>query len=83
MSPKKIQVGKTYINRGKGRTSRTVLRIGHDITPEFWLSSGPRPEDEGVEFEQNGKIVTMYLKSFATWAGKELEKMPDGSFKAE
>lgn len=33
MSPKGIKVGKTYRNRGKGKTTRTVLAIGDEHKP--------------------------------------------------
>jgi hypothetical protein len=31
MSPSKIEVGKTYCNRGKGTTRRTVLEISDKL----------------------------------------------------
>ena len=72
MKPVDIAVGKTYVNRGEGRTSRKVLRIAKDIKCR-WLSNSPRPTDEMVvEFQdvRSGKIDTLYIRSFATWAGK-------------
>lgn len=73
MSPSKIEVGKTYRNRGAGRTLRKVLEISDQLaTP--WYSSAPRPKDLVVRFVQtnNGKEETLYLKSFAAWCGEEM-----------
>ena len=72
MKPVEIAVGKTYVNRGKGRTSRKVLRISKDIKCR-WFSIEPRPADEMVvEYQdvKSGKIEALYMRSFATWAGK-------------
>ncbi len=71
MSPKLIQVGKIYRNRGAGRTTRTVVEIGTHIQCA-WFSPGKRPNDPGVKYRQNGKIATLYLSSFAQWAGSEV-----------
>jgi hypothetical protein len=70
MSPKLIQVGKTYVNRGAGRTQRTVLKISTSIKPPFF-SSGTPPNEPGVLYEQDGKQFKLYLGSFAQWAGHE------------
>lgn len=73
MHPSKIQAGKTYANRGAGRTRRTVIAIGDEHRPEIWLSPEPRPLEPGVLYEQNGKQDRLYLRSFASWAGKEAD----------
>jgi hypothetical protein len=74
-----IQVGKTYRNRGKGRTTRTVLAIVTDgsIRPH-WFSSSPAPNEPVVVYRQGGpdtdssRESSIYLKSFATWCGEEV-----------
>lgn len=71
MKAKDIQVDKTYINRGAGRTRRTVLAIGARYIPDLWLSDRPRPNEPGVEFEQSGNVERLYLSSFAHWARRE------------
>ncbi len=76
MSPKDIQVGKTYVNRGAGRTTRTVLAIGDEHRPNHWLGEwGTQPPNEpGVLYEQKGEQCTLYLSSFARWAKREVHK---------
>jgi hypothetical protein len=69
MKKQDIKVGKTYSNRGKGRTRRTVLAIGDEYRPEHWYSSGPPPDEPGVKYEQEGIQDCIYLSSFAAWAG--------------
>ncbi|MER2513128.1 MAG: hypothetical protein ABTQ25_12075 [Nitrosomonas ureae] len=72
MSPLEIEVGKTYTNRGAGKTQRTVIAIGDEYRPErFWSSNEP-PNEPGVLYEQNGKRRNLYLGSFAQWCGKEV-----------
>ena len=71
VSPSKIEVGKTYCNRGKGRTTRTVLEISDKLTAP-WFSSGDRPSEPIVRYEQNGVEETLYLRSFAAWCGQEV-----------
>ncbi|ABM32272.1 hypothetical protein FRC97_22555 [Paracidovorax citrulli] len=72
MSPKEIQVGKTYVNRGQGRTRRTVIAIGPKHVPRCWHGwTKPPAGTPGVLFEQNGRRENLYLSSFATWAGEE------------
>jgi hypothetical protein len=71
MSPSKIEVGKTYCNRGKGRTLRTVLEISRDI-PVTWYSPNDRPDDPVVRYSQAGVEGCLYLRSFATWCGREV-----------
>jgi len=71
MKPSEIKVGKTYINRGAGRTRRRVLGIGDEHKPldgKDWR----RPKDTGVLYEQEGKQRSLYLISFARWAGEEV-----------
>ncbi len=76
MKPEEIKVGRTYRNKGSGRTRRKVVSIG-DRTPEHWFSSGPRPDEPGVHFEDNrGRRETTYLKSFAAWCGGEGDEFP-------
>jgi len=68
MSPKLIEVGKTYRNKGAGRTTRTVLDMGAHLT-ERWLSSSHPPSEPVVKFQQGNKELYLYLSSFAQWAG--------------
>lgn len=70
MNPAEIQVGRTYVNRGAGKTKRKVLAIGNAHQPVNWYG-GNRPSEPGVLFEQEGKEKKLYLSSFAQWAGKE------------
>ena len=75
MSPLEIEVGKTYTNRGAGKTKRKVLAIGTEHRPkQFWNATGtpPKPNDPGVLYEQGGKQRNLYLQSFAAWCGKEV-----------
>ena len=67
-----IQAGKTYRNRGAGRTQRKVLDIGDDHRPRNWYGSSPRPDEPGVLYEQDGKQQKLMLGSFAAWAGAEV-----------
>lgn len=75
MKPSDIQVGKTYRNRGAGRTTRTVLEIGTHLEAP-WYSPNVRPDEPVVKYAQGGKsgTNTLYLSSFAAWCGKELEE---------
>ena len=73
MSPSKIEVGKTYCNRGKGRTRRTVLEISDQLTAP-WFSTGERPNEPVVRYKQNGVEETLYLSSFASWCGGEVSE---------
>jgi hypothetical protein len=76
MSPKDIKVGETYVNRGKGKTTRTVLEIGSQHRPTRWLSQSSLPDEPGVLFRQpdaRGETQDcLYLSSFAKWAGRKL-----------
>ena len=73
MMPNEICVGKTYCNRGRGLTSRTVLEIGRNI--DFrWYGKSPPPDDPVVRYEQDGKERRLYLRSFAAWCGEEVAK---------
>jgi hypothetical protein len=75
MSPQSILVGKTYANRGKGRTIRTVLGIGDEYRPTSWFSDTTPPDEPGVYFvDNNGRHGRLYLSSFASWAGKEVQE---------
>lgn len=49
MKPNEIKAGRTYRNRGAGRTIRKVLAIGFHV-PFVWLSNGPPPVEPGVRF---------------------------------
>lgn len=73
MKAKDIQVGKTYVNRGAGKTRRTVLAIGDDHRPERWYSTSPAPDEPGVLYRQENSTHKLYLSSFAQWCGKEIE----------
>lgn len=68
MKEYEIDVGKTYTNKGARRTRRTVIAIGMEHIPD---RNSPL-ESNGVLYEQNGKLVTITLRSFAAWAGKEV-----------
>jgi hypothetical protein len=83
MNKSKIQIGKTYCN-SSGTVNRKVLDIGTHVEPEQYNPKWDggfyrRPNDEpGVKYEvtsnSNGRITgELYLKSFASWAGKEVE----------
>lgn len=76
MSPKDIQISKTYVNRGAGRTVRTVLAIGDEHRPHHWLDVWGilPPNESGVLYEQRGEQRTSYLSSFAAWAEREVNK---------
>ena len=73
MKASDIQVGKTYTNRGAGRTRRTVVAIGTEHRPEWfgYPEATPGPDELGVLYEQDGKQGCLFLNSFASWAGKE------------
>jgi len=72
MRVSEIQVGKTYVNRGAGRTRRHVLGIGDQYRPKIFYSRKNPPREHGVLFEQGGKEHTLYISSFANWAGHEV-----------
>ena len=71
MSPSSIEVGKTYRNKGKGTTLRTVLDIGQHLEAP-WFSEGPRPDEVVVKYAQSGKESTLYISSFSSWCGSEV-----------
>lgn len=75
MRPQDIVVGKTYINRGKGRTTRKVLAIGNNLRPVVrWSADRVHPVNmPGVLYYQEGQQHVLYLDSFAAWAGRELQ----------
>lgn len=70
-----IKIGKTYRNKGAGRTTRTVLDIGEHVPPPFkW----DRRKELRVSFSQQygadmEKQYTLSLESFAQWAGSEVK----------
>ena len=68
-----IEAGKTYRNRGAGRTRRKVLAIGDEHRPKHWHSPLARPNEPGVLFEQNGVKGNLYLTSFRAWVGSVVE----------
>lgn len=75
MKASDIKAGKTYKNRGAGRTRRTVIAIGDEHRPKHWYGDhdkGP-PSEPGVLFTQGNSSVerTLYLSMFAQWAGNE------------
>lgn len=72
MKPKDIEVGKTYVNRGAGKTSRTVLEIGKHLEAN-WYSPNERPDEPVVKYLQGTFESTLYLSSFAAWCGKEVK----------
>lgn len=77
MKTKDIKVGKSYSNRGAGRTVRKVIGIGKEYRPAGWYGIGaPPPSGIGVEYEScsKGEVLRnrLYLESFAAWAGKEV-----------
>jgi len=72
MKPSEIQVGKTYRNKGAGRTTRTVLAIGVEHNPgDNFRHHGLR----GVLFEQPGREGQhkLIIDHFASWAGSEVK----------
>ena len=84
MKTTQIQIGKTYTNRGKGRTSRTVTGIGAENLPNFaWNRDGKFPEGSlGVRYiqnggQRNGREMTLWLDSFASWASREIDILPN------
>ena len=68
-----IEVGKTYRNRGAGRTRRKVLAIGDEHRPKRWQSPLDPPNEPGVLFEQKGVKSRLYLTSFKAWVGSVVE----------
>jgi len=72
MKPSDISAGKTYRNKGAGRTTRRVVDMGTHLPPPHWFSSNPRPDESVVEFVQGNKTHRLYLSSFAAWAGGEV-----------
>jgi hypothetical protein len=77
MKPSEIEVGKTYRNRGAGKTTRTVTAIGDArmIRPLVsWGGSHVPPREPVVQFQgRRGKVDSLYLSSFASWAGSVVE----------
>jgi len=72
MKPNDICIGVTYVNRGAGRTTRTVLAIGDEYRPteqqSEWYGRQSLKNEPGVLFEQKGKQFRLYLSAFASWA---------------
>ena len=72
-----IKAGKTYCNRGKGKTHRRVVGIVHDGEC-LWLGRGAPPNEPVVEFihesgQFKGQKDALYISSFAQWAGCVVE----------
>lgn len=73
MNQKDIHVGHTYANRGKGKTTRRVLRIGFDVNFAWLSTRSERPSGPGVVYEDSrGRPGVLYLASFASWAGSDV-----------
>lgn len=73
MRKDEIEVGATYVNKGAGRTTRTVIAMGTNRQPSAWYGSGWPPDEIGVEYKDNrGKTDRLYLSSFAVWAGRKV-----------
>ena len=80
MKPEDIKVGKTYCNKGKGRTRRTVLAIGPEHLPrQAFNTDGKFPDGAvGVQYQQvefgiEARLSKLWLRSFASWAGSIVE----------
>jgi len=80
MSPNQIEVGKTYCNRGAGKTRRTVVLItcqDPDSDSCFYIGYKPHKGKTKVFFQQYGlgrQVSTWFLllDAFAAWAGREV-----------
>jgi hypothetical protein len=75
-----IKVGKTYVNRGAGKTRRTVLEIVESTDRAEYIGQwipDVRVGGPFVRFEHSrfGTLQTasLTLDSFAKWAGREAE----------
>jgi hypothetical protein len=68
MKPSQIEIGKTYKNRGAGKTKRTVVDLGTHIKPP-WMSDSLEPNEPGVKYLQGNNERMLFLCSFAKWAG--------------
>lgn len=76
MKLRDLKVGKTYVNRDKGLTRRTITGIGLEFRPES-KTTMDRPRDFwGVEFTQgdNPDRRRLWIDSFASWAGREVDQ---------
>lgn len=75
MKPADIVVGKTYANRGAGRTKRVVLAIGMEHRPKVWYGAPEKePNEPGVLYSPAARPsvqCNLYLSTFAQWAGRE------------
>jgi hypothetical protein len=80
MKLSEIRVGATYCNRGKRRTLRTVVAIGMEYRPKASYGTFT-PHALGVLYTQDGVSHTLYLVSFAAWAGGEVvDPQPQGNW---
>jgi len=73
MKPSDIKPGRTYRNRGKGRTMRKVISVGDDFRPDKFLSVNGPPDEPGVLYEDKNGQHRLYLSSFASWAGSVVD----------
>lgn len=80
MSPENIKEGKIYRNRGKGNTLRKVLKVAIDLEPPAF-STPKEPGELIVRYIQikgnrdtENKEQSLYLRSFASWAGGEVNQ---------
>ena len=75
MKTTQIEVGKTYANKGAGKTFRKVLAIGDEHRPKFWFSGKQPPDEPGILYEQTGRnagIGNLYITSFSSWCRCEV-----------
>lgn len=84
MSPNQIEIGKTYCNRGAGRTWRNVVLItSFDDDQGFpYIGCKPHKGKEKVYFWQTGlgrpeSTGFLLLEAFAAWAGREVVDSPE------
>lgn len=85
MKASDIKVGKTYRNRGSGKTQRKVAGIGLEYQPERRFAPERPDWMVGVEYQQKlpdgalrqgfgdwSEPRRLWLDSFASWAGSEV-----------
>lgn len=79
MSPDQIKAGKTYCNRGAGKTQRYVALItSFDDDQGFpYIGCKPHKGKRKVCFRQTGlgkpeSTGFLLLEAFAAWAGREV-----------
>ncbi len=86
MKASDIKVGKTYRNRGAGKTQRKVTGIGLEYQPDRRFSDERPDWMSGVEYQQRATYGNsrgsgkwneprrLWLDSFASWAGSEVSE---------